>query len=183
LLDRIPDGGAIVNTASTAGGQWATHVEPITTLLDLDDWDAALEWIDATSPRSGAAVLLLQGARADVHVALLASDDPARRAHQLRVPVADRHALAQGLPGDDDRQAHRLNIGETNGRAVTAREVATVLAFLGSDAAVYVNGVNLLVDAGFTAAMTTGQVDFSALREGHLHTGLTVCEIRVMMLG
>ena len=55
------------------------------------------------------------------------------------------------------------NISETNGRLVTPREVATVLAFLGSDAAAYVNGVNLLVDAGFTAAMTTGQVDFSAL--------------------
>jgi NAD(P)-dependent dehydrogenase (short-subunit alcohol dehydrogenase family) len=55
------------------------------------------------------------------------------------------------------------NIGECNGRTVTPREVATVLAFLGSDAAAYVNGVNLLVDAGFTAAMTTGQVDFSAL--------------------
>ena len=26
LLDRIPDGGAIVNTASTAGGQWASHL-------------------------------------------------------------------------------------------------------------------------------------------------------------
>ena len=55
------------------------------------------------------------------------------------------------------------NISESNGRPVTPREVATVLAFLGSDAAAYVNGVNLLVDAGFTAAMTTGQVDFSAL--------------------
>ncbi|HEY5012060.1 MAG TPA: SDR family NAD(P)-dependent oxidoreductase, partial [Acidimicrobiia bacterium] len=35
LLDRIPDGGAIVNTASTAGGQWATHVEQINELLDI----------------------------------------------------------------------------------------------------------------------------------------------------
>ena len=38
-----------------------------------------------------------------------------------------------------------------------------MLAFLGTEAAAYVNGVNLLVDAGFTAAMTTGQVDFSSL--------------------
>ena len=26
LLDRIPSGGAIVNTASIAGGQWASHL-------------------------------------------------------------------------------------------------------------------------------------------------------------
>jgi NAD(P)-dependent dehydrogenase (short-subunit alcohol dehydrogenase family) len=55
------------------------------------------------------------------------------------------------------------NVSETNGRLVTPREVATVLAFLGGDAATYVNGVNLLIDAGFTAALTTGQVDFSGL--------------------
>ena len=37
------------------------------------------------------------------------------------------------------------------------------IAFLGTEASIYVNGVNLLVDAGFTAAMTANQVDFSAL--------------------
>jgi len=49
------------------------------------------------------------------------------------------------------------------GRPVTGREVGMVLAFLGSEAAAYVNGVNMLVDGGFTAAMTTGQVDFAAI--------------------
>jgi NAD(P)-dependent dehydrogenase (short-subunit alcohol dehydrogenase family) len=52
------------------------------------------------------------------------------------------------------------NIREMNGRAVAPREVATVLAFLGSPAAAYVNGVNLDIDAGFSAALATGQVDF-----------------------
>jgi NAD(P)-dependent dehydrogenase (short-subunit alcohol dehydrogenase family) len=46
---------------------------------------------------------------------------------------------------------------------VTAREVAFALAFLGSEAAVFVNGVNLNVDNGFTASMATGQMDFSTL--------------------
>jgi meso-butanediol dehydrogenase/(S,S)-butanediol dehydrogenase/diacetyl reductase len=54
-------------------------------------------------------------------------------------------------------------VAEAGGRLVSPREVATVLAFLASDAASSVNGVNLLVDGGFTAALTTGQVDFSGL--------------------
>jgi NAD(P)-dependent dehydrogenase (short-subunit alcohol dehydrogenase family) len=55
------------------------------------------------------------------------------------------------------------SVAQGNGRLVTAREVATALAFLGTEAAAFVNGVNLLVDAGFTAAMTTNQVDFAGL--------------------
>jgi NAD(P)-dependent dehydrogenase (short-subunit alcohol dehydrogenase family) len=55
-------------------------------------------------------------------------------------------------------------VDQCGGRIATPTDVARVLAFLGSDAAGYVNGVNLPVDAGFTAAMTTGQVDFGALQ-------------------
>ena len=48
-------------------------------------------------------------------------------------------------------------------REVKAREVAMALAFLGSDAGVFVNGVNLNVDNGFMASMVTGQIDISTL--------------------
>ena len=54
-------------------------------------------------------------------------------------------------------------MAQGNGKLVTAREVASVLAFLGTEAASFVNGVNLLVDVGFTAAMNTGQADFAGL--------------------
>jgi len=53
------------------------------------------------------------------------------------------------------------NIREMCGRAIAPREVATVLAFFGSPAASYLNGVNLDIDGGFSAALATGQVDFS----------------------
>jgi len=36
-------------------------------------------------------------------------------------------------------------------------------AWCSTDAASYISGVNLAIDAGFTAAMRTGQLDFSAL--------------------
>ena len=52
---------------------------------------------------------------------------------------------------------------EQCGRVATPNDIALVLAFLGGDASGFVNGVNLNVDAGFTAAMAMGQLDFAAL--------------------
>jgi NAD(P)-dependent dehydrogenase (short-subunit alcohol dehydrogenase family) len=164
LLDRIPEGGAIVNTASTAGGQWATHLEPITELLDLDDWDATLEWVDANLGALGVQPYFFS--KELVQMYTLRSSRPTIRRGVRTNSVCPSPIDTPLLKDFRETMTDKLidwNIGETNGRTVTAREVATVMAFLGSDAAVYVNGVNLLVDAGFTAAMTTGQVDFSAL--------------------
>jgi NAD(P)-dependent dehydrogenase (short-subunit alcohol dehydrogenase family) len=164
LLDRIPDGGAIVNTASTAGGQWATRVEPITALLDLDDWDATLEWIDDNLAALGVQPYFFS--KELVQAYTLRSSRPTIRRGVRTNSVCPSPIDTPLLKDFRETMTDKLidwNISETNGRTVTAREVATVIAFLGSDAAAYVNGVNLLVDAGFTAAMTTGQVDFSAL--------------------
>lgn len=63
----------------------------------------------------------------------------------------------------DGREAHRVDHRAGDGFGDDGREVATALAFSGSDAASYVNGHDLVADGGFNAAMTTGQVDFSGL--------------------
>ena len=164
LLERIPDGGAIVNTASTAGGQWATHVEQINEVLDIDDWDRTLDWADANLGPLGVQPYFFS--KELVQVYTMRSSRPTIRRGVRTNSVCPSPIDTPLLKDFRETMTDKLidwNISETNGRTVTAREVATVLAFLGSDASVYVNGVNLLVDAGFTAAMTTGQVDFSAL--------------------
>lgn len=164
LLDRIPDGGAIVNTASTAGGQWPTHAPVLTEILELDGWDAALARAEAALAELGAQPYFLSKELVQLYT-LRSSRPTIRRGVRTNAvcpsPI-DTPLLADFRATVGDAVID-WNITETNGRLVTAREVATVLAFLGADASIYVNGVNLLVDAGFTAAMTTNQVDFSAL--------------------
>lgn len=168
FLDRIPEGGAIVNTASTAGGQWPQHIEPINSLLDLDvldaGWDDSLAWIDAQLPALGAAPYFFS--KELVQVYTMRSSRPTIRrgvrTNSVCPSPIDTPLLVDFRKTMTDKVID-WNITETNGRVVTTREVAMVLAFLGSPAAAYVNGVNLNVDAGFNAALTTGQVDFSGL--------------------
>jgi NAD(P)-dependent dehydrogenase (short-subunit alcohol dehydrogenase family) len=164
LLDRIPEGGAIVNTASTAGGQWASHADQINELLDIADWDRTLDWTDANLGLLGVQPYFFS--KELVQVYTLRSARPTIRRGVRTNSVCPSPIDTPLLKDFRETMTDKLidwNISETNGRTVSAREVATVLAFLGSDGASYVNGVNLLVDAGFTAAMTTGQVDFAAL--------------------
>ena len=54
-------------------------------------------------------------------------------------------------------------VSQSGGRRAAPDEVASVLAFLGCDAARYVNGTNVLVDNGFTAALLTDQIDYTAM--------------------
>jgi NAD(P)-dependent dehydrogenase (short-subunit alcohol dehydrogenase family) len=164
LLDRIPPGGAIVNTASIAGGQWPARVGEITELIGVEGWTESLAWLDA-------------------HAELLG--DPysfSKECVQVYTMRSSRSTMARGvrtnsvcpapidtplLPEFRATMTDKLidwTVEQCGGRIATPVDVARVLAFLGSDAAGYVNGVNLPVDAGFTAAMTTGQLDLGALQ-------------------
>jgi NAD(P)-dependent dehydrogenase (short-subunit alcohol dehydrogenase family) len=54
-------------------------------------------------------------------------------------------------------------VSQSGGRRAAPAEVASVLSFLGCDAARYVNGTNVLVDNGFTAALLTNQIDYTTM--------------------
>ena len=163
LLPKIPEGGAIVNTASTAGGQWPSRIEMINEVLDLGgDWDSTLGWLD--SHEIGAPYYFFS--KELVQVYTMRSSRPTLQKGVRTNSVCPSPIDTPLLKDFRETMSDKLidwNIEQGNGRPVSPREVGLVLAFLGSEAASYVNGVNLLVDAGFTAAMTTGQVDFAAI--------------------
>ena len=164
LLDRIPSGGAIVNTASTAGGRWADHLDQINELLDLGDWDSSVRWIGANLESVGG--------------------DPYTFSKEVVRVWGMRHSrktMARGVrtnslcPGPMDTPLlvdFKTTMGEktidwmaqqSTGSYIPPRNAAMSLAFLGSDAASCVNGHDLVADGGFNAAMLTGQIDFSGL--------------------
>jgi NAD(P)-dependent dehydrogenase (short-subunit alcohol dehydrogenase family) len=165
LLDRIPEGGSIVNTASMAGNLWKKRVESIDELLSLDvadGWAPSLSWFDEEGPS------LDQGAYN------FSKEIVERYTQRLARPAIRRGVRVNSVcPGPIDTpllrdfratSGDRINdwmIREMAGRPVSAREVASVLAFLGSPGASYLNGVNLDIDGGFGAAAATRQVDYS----------------------
>lgn len=166
LLDRMPDGAAIANTASLAGGLWRKRVKEINALLDVYDdtgsWAASLDWFDEHAPT------LDQGpynfSKEIVEVYTMRSSRPTMRRGVRTNTVCPGPIDTPLLPDFRATTSDKIvdwNIREMNGRAVDPREVASVLAFFGSPAASYVNGVNLDIDGGFSAAIATGQVDFS----------------------
>ena len=165
LLDRMVDGGAIVNTASLAGNLWRKRAQEINALLDIDvvdGWATPLGWFDAELPTLGQTPYNFS-----MEVVELYTLRSSRRTMQRGVRT---NSVCPGpidtplLPDFRQTTSDTIvdwNIREMNGRPVAPREVAMVLAFLGSPGAAYVNGVNVDVDAGFSAALATGQVDFS----------------------
>jgi NAD(P)-dependent dehydrogenase (short-subunit alcohol dehydrogenase family) len=163
VLPKIPRGGSIVNTASIAGGQWPQRLAEIQELLAISDWDAQEAWVKEKAELVGDGYAF---SKECVQVYTMASSRPSRDAG-VRTNSACPAPIDTPLMPD-----FRKTMGENiidwtvenaSGAMATPEEIAFTLAFLGSEAARYVNGVNLIVDAGFTAAMTTGQVDFSAI--------------------
>jgi NAD(P)-dependent dehydrogenase (short-subunit alcohol dehydrogenase family) len=164
LLERIPAGGSIVNTASIAGGRWPEHVGEINELLDIGDWDKSLEWIDANLEGVGGdsysfskEVVRVWGMRSSRATMAKGIRTNSVCPAPIDTPLLDDFKATMGESIID------WTVGQSTGAYMTPREVAMPLAFLGSEAASYINGHDLVADGGFNAAMTTGQVDFSGL--------------------
>jgi NAD(P)-dependent dehydrogenase (short-subunit alcohol dehydrogenase family) len=163
LLARIPRGGAIVNTASTAGGGWKTHLGPILELLAIDDWDRSLEWIGTNLPLVGGdsyvfskevvRVWSMQSSRATMAAGVRTN---------CVCPGPIDTPLLEDFKVTMDEEMLEWTARHGTGAYTTAREVAMPLAFLGSEAAAYVNGHELLVDGGVRAALATGQLQLPA---------------------
>jgi NAD(P)-dependent dehydrogenase (short-subunit alcohol dehydrogenase family) len=164
LLDQIPAGGAIVNTASIAGVQWPQHIEQINELIEIGDWEKSLAWVDTNLETVGGdsysfskevvRVWGMKHSRATIERGVRTNSVcPA----PIDTPLLNDFKATMGEKVID------WTAKQATGAYMTPREVAGPLAFLGSEAASYVNGHDLIADGGFNAGMTMGSIDFSEL--------------------
>jgi NAD(P)-dependent dehydrogenase (short-subunit alcohol dehydrogenase family) len=163
LRHRMPEGSAVVNTASTAGGGYVERLSEIQELLAIDDWNAALKWV-AQHP---ALTINSYGFSKECAQVLTLQLSMPLGAKGIRINSACPGIIETPLLGDFKTSMGEpiidWMVSQSGGRSAAASEVASVLCFLGSDAARYVSGTNMLVDNGFTAAILTNQADYSTM--------------------
>lgn len=163
LHQRMPRGSAIVNTASTAGGGFMERMPQILELLAIDEWSQALDWVKA-HPGLTQNIYGFSKECAQV-LTLLRATPLAKQGIRINsvcpglidTPLITDFQTSMGTPILD------WMTSQSGGRKAAPGEVADALVFLGSDAASYINGTNLLIDNGFSAAITTNQIDYSSM--------------------
>lgn len=149
-------GAAVVMIASVAGLPWLRKLDLVLEFLRTPDWDGALAWVEAHPGTdnymfskqamcgyvaSQAFGLLKQGVRIN-SVMPGPTDTPLARAN------AD---VWLGF-GKDYREAAGVE-------ALSVKQVAGAMAFLGSAAASGITGANLVIDQGHMGAGVTGAFD------------------------
>ena len=162
IFDRIPSGGSVTSIASLAGGGWTNHVAELTELLATGDFRAAEAWLDGRDDLIGDGYgFSKECVQYWTMWRSVTAIKSGVRINSICPGVTDTAIMADFRQAMGDN-AIKMTAEAGIGRLATADEMAPAMAFLGNKgAASYVNGVNLDIDGGFMAAMTTGQVDFA----------------------
>lgn len=148
----LGQGSAIGFISSTAGLGWETDDE-VKEYLATPDFDSAAAWIEAHPGKAS------YNFSKRAVCAYVAGEAMAMLRRGIRVNAI--------LPGPTDTPLARANAdmwltfgndyrAETHIEASTPEEQAMPLAFLCSDAAVYVNGITLITDAGYVSSGVMG---------------------------
>jgi NAD(P)-dependent dehydrogenase (short-subunit alcohol dehydrogenase family) len=161
LLPRIPNGGSVVHIASIAGGQWFAHVPQISELLATTGFEDGSKWVEANGEVVGDGYSFSKEVVQfyTMYRSVAAIKDGVR-INSICPGVTDTKIMPDFRQAMGDK-AIDMTADVGIGRLATPDEMAPAMLFLGSTEATYVNGVNLVIDGGFSAAAATGQVDFA----------------------
>jgi NAD(P)-dependent dehydrogenase (short-subunit alcohol dehydrogenase family) len=156
VLPLIPPGGAVASISSVGGLGWPERLAKILELLETVGFDDGLAWVEEQTGGFLGEVFPTSYAFSKEAV-IVYTMQRCVTSIQAGVRVNCSSPGATATPMAPDFPAARVAIAEQpTGRKATPDEQAAGLVFLCSGAAGYVNGANLVVDGGNTAARTFG---------------------------
>jgi NAD(P)-dependent dehydrogenase (short-subunit alcohol dehydrogenase family) len=151
-------GGAVCFISSAAGLGWETEAETIGDFLSNDTFESAVEWIEREDNvfrdnyMYSKQVMLTYVARASYPLIKQGIRINAICPGPTDTPLARANADMWLGFGQDWRDATGTEPG-------TPEEMGDTMAFLNSDAARGINGVNVIVDAGYMMASLSGSYE------------------------
>jgi NAD(P)-dependent dehydrogenase (short-subunit alcohol dehydrogenase family) len=156
-------GGAVVSVASTAGAQWGAVAVEIDELLASRSMAEGLEWYAESAPKMPAynfskAALI----RWTMGVAF------SWRSEGPRVCTVSPGAVDTPILGDFRESMGPVlgAITQLLGRDGRPEDIAPAVCFLAGESARWINGVDLVVDGGFSGGLAAGAIDLAALLGG-----------------
>lgn len=151
LLPRIHAGGSIVNVTSILGAQWPQRLELHKALAATDSYAAGQQWLAANPVEQATCYQYFKEA---LIVWSFAQSQAWFRDHSVRLNCVAPGPVFTPILGDFVSMLGPERVAQDSQRMTRpalADEVAAVIAFLCSDAARWINGVNLPVDGGLAA--------------------------------
>jgi NAD(P)-dependent dehydrogenase (short-subunit alcohol dehydrogenase family) len=157
LLPQMEPGSAIASVASVAGMGYLMNMANVKQLLETEDFESARTWCEANPE-------IANGYPFSKECIIVYSLMQARRLAERGIRI---NTISPGITETPMLPAFYDQVGkdwmDANfrgflGRYAKAEEQAWPLAFLNSDAASFISGVNIFVDAGYTGALFTGEI-------------------------
>lgn len=152
LLPRLAGGGSIINVASILGAEWPQRVELHRELAQTGDYAAGQQWLDAHPVEQDTCYQYFKEALI-VWTAMRSQDWFAK--HDVRVNSVAPGPVFTPILGDFATMLGPERVQADAGkmkRPAYADEIAEAIVFLASDAARWINGINLPVDGGLAAS-------------------------------
>ncbi len=162
MIDKIAEGGAIVNTASRAGAMWRDNLDEVKALMTLDPADLS----DFIKDRAISPTRAYNLSKEAV-IVLTMSQTERMIARNIRSNSVSPAAVSTGILKDfaaafGDRMAK--NVARA-GRPGTASEIADVIIFMASSQSAWIKGQDICVDGGMGAMTMSDALGVSDLAQ------------------
>ena len=156
FFDKLVPGGSVVIVSSTAGFGWPLRLDAIRDLLATDTFEEGAAWFKA-NPQQGNAYNFSKEVSTVYTMSMgLALGEMGFRLNAVLPGPVETPILVdfEKSMGKDTLDGLKNLLG----RHATPTDIASVVLFLASDAAGWINGQAIAVDGGITGAVATGVV-------------------------